>query len=152
MGDFDFQVGKWRVRHRKLKGRLVGSTEWTEFEGTCTGWTVMDGQGSVEDQYIDDPTGAYRASAFRRCDPVTREWSIWWFDGRSPSLDPPVVGRFGNGVGEFHAEDVLDARPIRVRFLWSEITSDGARWEQAFSADGGQTWETNWIMTFERIA
>lgn len=152
MREFDFQIGAWRVHHRKLRGRLVGSNDWVEFDGTCSGWVVMDGQGSVEDQYLDDPDGAYRASAFRRRDPVTGDWSIWWFDSRFASVDPPVTGRFVDGVGAFHADDVLDGRPIRVRFLWSAITAHSARWEQAFSADGGETWETNWIMTFERLS
>ncbi len=151
MGDFGFQVGDWRVRHRKLKGRLVGSTQWVEFNGTCSGSAVLAGDGSVEDQFLDDPSGAYRAAAFRRRNPANGEWSIWWFDSRSQALDPPVVGRFDNGIGAFYADDVLEGRPIRVRFLWLDITANSARWEQAFSADGGHSWETNWIMRFERI-
>lgn len=150
MADFDFQVGVWRVKHRKLRGRLSGSTDWAVFEGRCTAWTVMSGEGSVEDQFLDDPDGPYRAAAFRRRDPVSGVWSIWWFDGRSSGLEPPVLGRFENGVGVFLCDDELEGRPIRVRFIWSEITHDSARWEQAFSADGGLTWEVNWIMQFER--
>lgn len=152
MGDFGFQVGDWRVRHRKLKSRLTGSTEWVEFDGTCTGSAVLAGDGSVEDQFLDDPSGPYRAAAFRRRNPVTNEWSIWWFDSRFQALEPPVVGGFEDGVGHFYADDVLDGRPVRVRFIWSEITSTGARWEQAFSADAGKTWETNWVMLFERVS
>ncbi len=151
MGDFSFQIGDWRVRHRKRVGRLVGSTGWIEFDGTCTGASILAGDGSVEDQFLDDPTGPYRAAAFRRRDPKTGEWSIWWFDSRSQTLDPPVVGRFQDGVGAFYAHDALAGRPIRVRFLWLDITSRSARWEQAFSADGGETWETNWVMHFERL-
>ena len=95
-------------------------------------------------------TGANKAAAFRRFDRETGLWSIWWHDARSSLLDPPVKGRFEDGVGRFFAEDTLDGRPIRVRFVWSDITSDSARWEQAFSPDGGASWEVNWIMTFER--
>ncbi|WP_291834358.1 DUF1579 domain-containing protein [Brevundimonas sp.] len=151
MTDFDFQTGDWRVRHRKLKGRLVGSTEWVEFGGTCRAVGLMAGEANVEDQMLEDPDGAYRAAAFRRRDPATGVWSIWWHDGRSSQVDPPVQGRFEDGVGRFFAEDSLDGRPIRVRFTWSDITPTRARWEQAFSADGGATWEVNWIMTFERV-
>lgn len=152
MGDFGFQTGEWRVHHRKLKGRLVGSTEWVEFGGTCRAFEVMAGEANVEDNLLDDPAGSYRAAAFRRRDPDTGQWSIWWHDGRFPgSADPPVVGVFEDGVGRFFADDVLDGRPIRVRFVWSEIMADSARWEQAFSADGGETWEVNWVMRFERV-
>ena len=76
-------------------------------------------------------------------------WSIWWFDGRTPSeLDPPVTGRFENGVGTFYSDDTFKGKPIRVRFTWSNITAASAHWEQAFSADGGKTWETNWTTDF----
>jgi hypothetical protein len=37
-----------------------------------------------------------------------------------------------------------------VLYLWSDITATTARWEQAFSTDGGTTWETNWIAEFCR--
>lgn len=152
MGDFGFQTGAWRVRHRKLTGRLVGSSDWVEFGGTCSAFEVMGGEANVEDNFLDDPTGPYRAAAFRRRDPATGQWSIWWHDGRfSGSGDPPVVGDFEDGVGRFFCHDTLDGRPIRVRFTWSDITPHSARWEQAFSADGGATWEVNWVMTFERV-
>lgn len=150
MGDFGFQTGEWRVRHRKLGTRLVGATDWLEFGGTCRAFEVMGGEANVEDQYLDDPAGACRASAFRRFDRETGQWSIWWHDARSGVLDPPVTGRFEDGVGTFFAEDWLNGQPIRIRFVWSGITADSARWEQAFSADGGATWEVNWTMAFER--
>lgn len=151
MTDFDFQTGDWRVRHRKLRGRLVGSTDWVAFDGTCRAVSLMGGEANAEDQWLDDPDGAYRAAAFRRRDADSGVWSIWWHDGRSSQVEPPVLGRFEDGVGRFYCDDVLDGRPIRVRFVWSGITADSARWEQAFSADGGASWEVNWIMTFERV-
>lgn len=150
--DFAFQTGDWRVHHRKLQGRLVGSTQWVEFHGTCRAWEVLDGQGNFEEHRIDDPAGAYGAAAFRQADLKTGEWSIWWFDPRQAKVDPPVRGNFRDGVGTFLADDELAGRPIKVRFIWSAITATSARWEQAFSGDDGRTWEVNWIMTFERVA
>lgn len=147
---FAFQTGSWNVHHRKLQGRLVGSTEWIEFGGTCSAWELLGGYGNVEDQFLDDPAGAYRAAAFRRTDPDTGQWSIWWIDPRQSSIEPPMVGGFDNGVGTFFANDQLNGRPIRVRFIWSGITSRAACWEQAFSPDEGATWETNWLMKFTR--
>lgn len=149
---FAFQTGAWRVHHRKRKQRLAGSTDWVEFDGTCTAWELLGGHGNVDDHFLDDPAGAYRAATFRRRDPRSGLWSIWWFDPRFPGLEPPVHGGFSNGVGTFLADDQLGGRPIKVRFLWSGITRAAARWEQAFSPDGGSTWETNWLMTFSRIA
>jgi hypothetical protein len=148
---FAFLLGTWKVRHRFLKSRLVGCTEWTEFDGTCTGHEFMGGQAVVDDNVVDRPEGAYRASSFRLFDPKTGSWSIWWFDGRTPThVDPPLVGRFENGAGVFLADDTFEGRPIRVRFIWSRTGSESPRWEQAFSENGGTTWETNWVMDFAR--
>ncbi len=99
---FAFQTGDWRVRHRKLTGRLVGSTEWVAFNGTCRAWELLGGEANVDDHVLDDPAGAYRAATFRRTGPATGLWSIWWFNPRAPALDPPVVGRFENGIGVSH--------------------------------------------------
>lgn len=150
--DFDFLPGRWKIHHRRLKERLKGCTEWETFEGTSTAWALMDGRGNVDDNVVELPSGPYRAVSVRAFDPEANLWSIWWIDGRygRPPLDPPVRGRFENGVGTFMAEEMFEGRPIRVRFLWSDITPSAARWQQAFSEDGGKSWETNWVMELER--
>ena len=84
--------------------------------------------------------------------PATRLWSVYWVDNRDHVMSPPVVGAFKNGVGVFEGEDKLNGQPIRVRYIWSNISETGARWEQAFSNDAGETWETNWIMEFRRAS
>ena len=61
-------------------------------------------------------------------------------------------GRFAGGLGRFEGEDIDAGRPVKVVYLWDEITSSSARWSQAFSYDEGLTWETNWIMSFTRSA
>jgi hypothetical protein len=147
--DFDFLVGEWRVHHRTLRG---GNGQWQEFDGWVSNRPLMDGWTNVEDHRFDKATGVGRAVGLRTYDPRTALWAIWWIDGRDPHrpMDPPVKGRFENGVGTFYADEVHDGKPIRVRFIWSRITARSARWEQAFSSDAGKTWETNWIMEFER--
>jgi hypothetical protein len=113
---------------------------------------ILGGLGNLEEHMIEHPTDAYRAVALRTFDPDKGHWAIWWLDARRPhSLDVPVHGGFENGVGLFFAEDYLDGQAIRIRFRWSEIEGDAPVWEQAFSADSGFTWETNWIMRFSRI-
>lgn len=150
--DFDFIIGDWRVRHRRLKARLAGCTEWVEFEGSSTAHKILGGFGNMDDNVLDLPDGPYRAATVRSFDPTTGLWSIWWLDGRYPDrLDTPVVGRFANGTGLFFADDILDGVPIRIRFTWSSLDRDMPRWEQAFSTDGGHLWETNWTMDFIRI-
>ncbi len=151
LADFDFLIGPWRVHHRRLKDRLVGSNDWLDFEGTTEARKILGGAGNMDDNTLDLPGGAYHAVSLRTFNPGSREWAIWWVDGRRPGhLDPPVVGRFSDGIGSFFADDTLNGIPIRVRFVWSHIAARSCRWEQAFSADGGATWETNWVMEFAR--
>jgi hypothetical protein len=151
--DFDFLVGSWAVEHRRLKHRLAHSNEWETFPGICKSWLLLEGQGDVDDNVLQLPTGIYHAVTLRSFDPATKSWSIWWLDSRHPhKLDPPVIGEFRNGTGTFFAQDTFDGRPIVVRYIWSDITANSAKWQQAFSDDGGKTWETNWIMEFRRLA
>lgn len=150
-GDFDFQIGSWSVRHRRLKERLAGCSDWEEFDGTSDMRPILGGNGNIEDNLLHIPGGSYRAIALRSFDPAQKSWAIWWLDARSPhALDVPVVGRFEDGVGRFHAGDRLSDRPIMIRFVWSRTDTDTPRWEQAMSDDGGETWEVNWIMDFTR--
>jgi hypothetical protein len=146
---FAFQTGDWNVRHRKRARRLVGDSDWIEFGGTCHAWEILGGAGNIDDFWLDDPAGAYRAATFRRVDPATGEWSIHWADARRDGLDPPVRGSFRDGVGTFLGHDAVNGQDIHVRFIWSGIGKDRARWEQAFSLDG-EEWEVNWIMEFTR--
>jgi len=150
LGDFSFQDGHWTVHHRKLRKRLAGSDDWSTFTGTTTAGPLMAGMAGYEDNFLDDPAGPYHAEGLRRFDPKTGLWSIWWWDGRFADIDPPVTGRFENGVGTFFGESVLDGKPIRVRYVWDMPARGAPRWQQAFSADRGASWETNWIMEFRR--
>lgn len=148
--DFDFQVGEWRVHHRVKR---LGA-QWLEFEGTCSNRSLMAGWANVEDHMFDKPSSVTRGVALRAYDPKSGQWAIWWIDGRDPlgALDPPVKGRFDDGVGTFYSDGIVDGKPIRTRFIWSHITPTSARWEQAYSSDAGRTWETNWIMEFRRVS
>lgn len=152
--DFDFIIGDWSVRHRRLNSRLTGCTDWTEFSGLSSTRKILGGFGNVEDNVLSFPDAEVRAAAFRSFDPQTRTWAIWWLDGRAPhSLDAPVVGGFSGPVGVFFANDTLDGKPIKVRFTWNANPGGNPIWEQAFSGDGGTTWETNWVMEFaHRVA
>lgn len=149
--DFDFFIGSWRVHHRRLKERLTDNQEWNEFSGTCASRKILGGLGNMDDNILDLPEGTYYAVTVRTYDRAKDQWTIWWIDSRNPGqLDPPVVGRFENGVGTFYADDTFKGKPIRVRFLWRKLAAT-PHWEQAFSADGGKTWETNWSMDFTKV-
>jgi hypothetical protein len=153
--DFDFLFGTWQVHNRKLTSVLQGSTDWIEFETTAGAHPILGGLGNV-DSFRNEGTldaGPWEGCTIRLFDPDTARWSIQWASTKQPGgLEPPVVGGFSDGQGVFFGDDVLNGRDIRVRFYWKDITQTSARWEQAFSQDGGQTWETNWVMTLRRAA
>ena len=110
--------------HRRLKERLAGNHDWIEFEGTCVMQKILGAAGNMDENFLDLPGGAYHAVTLRTYDAARKQWSIWWFDGRNPShLDPPVVGGFKDGVGTFYAEDTFRGKPIRIRFLWTNLTT-----------------------------
>lgn len=151
--DFDFLVGRWQVHHRKLKLRLANNHEWVDFEGTLFSQPLLGGYGNIDDDVFNVPGGAYRGAAPRLFDAKSGQWSIWWMDSRFPTapIGPPVKGSFRDGVGTFYADDTENGKPIRVRFIWSKITATTCHWEQAFSPDGGKTWETNWVQDLKRL-
>ena len=146
--DFDFFMGSWQVHNSRLRERLSGSDEWDEFEATSVARPLLDGLGN-EDEFRTDFAGGFIGMSFRFFDPENERWSIYWADTRhSGELDPPVFGAFSGDTGIFEGEDTFDGRPILVRFTWSGATTGTPRWEQAFSEDGGESWETNWTMDF----
>ena len=112
---------------------------------------LMGGRGNVEEHRFERPTGVTYGVALRSYDPKTAEWAIWWIDSRLPhgDMDPPMKGRFKDGIGTFYSDSTLDGKPIKVRFIWSGEATGKPHWEQAYSEDGGKTWAVNWIMDFE---
>jgi hypothetical protein len=145
--DFDFLMGRWTVHNRKLKARLQGCTEWLEFSATNEARLLLGGLGNEDEFRTAD---GFIGMSLRFFDVAARRWAIHWVDNRRGTLEPAVSGPFRDGVGHFEGEDTFEGRPIRVRFLWSGTRTATPRWEQAFSEDGGHTWETNWVMDFTR--
>lgn len=149
--DFRFLSGHFSVRHQRLAQRLAGSEDWTTFETELWGYPVMGGAAFVDEMYGGLPDGDFWGLTLRLHDPRTDEWSLYWADTWRPELCPPLKGSFRDGRGEFFGEQIENGVRILARFRWTDMSEEGARWEQAFSADDGSTWETNWTMRFERL-
>jgi hypothetical protein len=149
--DFDFEFGDWTVRLSRLVDPLTGSDQWVEYQGTSLVRRVWDGRANLGELEVEGSAGHIQGLSLRLYNPETAEWSIRWASSRDGELGPPMIGRFGDGIGEFHSEEVWNDRPIGVRFLFTDITETTFQLEQAFSDDKGQTWEANWIARFHRV-
>jgi hypothetical protein len=151
--DFDLLHGRWRIHNRRLAKWLQGCTEWLEFEAVGEVRPVLGGLGNTDSYSVAAWSDGrpYEGMTVRLFDPESKLWSIYWASNRTGRLEPPVVGRFEAGLGEFFGDDVFDGNPIRARLTWADITATSAHWEQAFSVDSGQTWETNWHMDLTRV-
>ena len=149
MNDFDFLVGTWNVTNRRLAKALVGSDDWDEFPGRSVATRHFDGAANFDE--IAFPTKGFSGLTLRIFNPETRQWSIYWASSATGVLGlPPMVGAFDGNRGEFYADDSYEGTPVRCRFIWTVFGADSCRWEQAFSVDGEQSWETNWTMDFAR--
>ncbi|HET6818008.1 MAG TPA: hypothetical protein VFH66_12355, partial [Mycobacteriales bacterium] len=135
-------------RNRRLRTLLSGSDDWEEFETKVESRPLLDGRGNMDTYNGVDLD--LSAVALRLLDPTTDEWWIYWANGRSGRLDPPVIGRMDGTEGTFFGDDEYAGNPIRVRFVWCRVGDAAADWAQAFSRDDGATWETNWTMSFTR--
>lgn len=155
--DFDFWMGNWRIHNKRLLKRLEGSNEWETFEAVAHAHKLPGGIGNFDDFIAEKWRPDFVGLSFRVFSPVTKKWTIYWLDNNTGGLETNgqltvgVVGEFKDGVGTFVCDDTFAGRPIKVRYIWSNIAKNSARWEQAFSPDNGATWETNWVMVHTRI-
>jgi hypothetical protein len=151
--DFDWEIGTWKTDLRRLKTPLTGSHEWVGYSGTSTVRKVWDGRANLVELEVDGPGGHFEALSLRLYNPQAHQWTLNYANSASGMMSvPPTTGEFRNGRGEFYDQESFDGRAILVRFVISEVTPSSARFEQAFSDDGGKTWETNWIATDTRVA
>jgi hypothetical protein len=149
--DFDFEIGTWKTRLSRLQHPLTGSSTWLEYEGTTVVRKVWDGRANLVELQVDGPAGHIEGLSLRLYNPESRQWSLNFSNSRSGTLSPPTIGGFKNGRGEFYNQETFKGRAILVRFVISDITPSSCRFEQAFSEDGGKTWEVNWIATDTRV-
>ena len=149
--DFDFAHGKWKIRVKRLKAPLKGSKDGVELTGTSTCRPFWGGAGNLDELVVEGPDGRIEAITLRMYSATARQWSLNWSTKKNASFGVPTVGEFRNGRGEFYDQEVWEGRTIFVRYVWSDITRTSAHFEQAFSDDGGKTWEVNWITDQTRV-
>ncbi|HLZ75568.1 hypothetical protein [Phenylobacterium sp.] len=154
--DFDFLIGDWKAHVRRLPDRLVGSNKWVEYDGISNHHKLLDSNANFEEFEVRNAAGDHlKGQTLRLYNAETRQWSIWLLDVNAGTLSgPPQIGDFTSTPdrkrGEFYAADLWKGRQVAIRYQWFNLTPKSARMEQAFSADGGRTWEVNWICELTR--
>ena len=149
--DFDFEMGTWKTHLKRLLHPLTGSTTWVEYEGATVVRKVWNGRANLLELTADGPAGHFEGLNLRLYNPQSHQWSLNFANSNGGAMSQPTIGEFKNGRGEFFDQETLNGRAIFVRFVISDITPNSCRFEQAFSDDGGKTWEVNWIATDTRV-
>jgi hypothetical protein len=149
--DFDFNIGTWKTHISRLQNPLTGSTKWVEYDGISVVRELLHGRASLFELTADGPAGHLEGVGLRLYNPESRQWSLNWVNSQTGVLGVPTIGEFNNGRGVFVDQEPFDDGVILVRNSFMDITANSARFEQTFSGDGGETWETNWVMTFKRM-
>lgn len=149
-GDFDFEFGSWKTHIRRLLHPLTGSNTWSDYDGTSVVRKAWEGRSNLGELEVANQSSHIEGLSLRLYNPQSHQWSIYWANSKDGSLGTSMVGKFKNGRGEFYDQEMFEGAAILVRFIFSDVTPASFRLEQAFSADGGKTWEPNWIATFSR--
>ncbi|WP_353064197.1 hypothetical protein RBB77_00320 [Tunturibacter psychrotolerans] len=149
--DFDFEFGTWKTELARLLHPLSGSYTWVKYEGTSVVRKVWNGRANLLELEAEGSAGHFEGLSVRLYNPQSHQWSLNFASSRAGTFSQPTIGEFKNGRGEFFDQETLNGRAILVRFVISDITPNSCRFEQAFSDDGGKTWEVNWIAKDTRI-
>jgi hypothetical protein len=149
--DFDFEIGTWKTALKRLQHPLTGSSSWVEYSGTTVVRKVWNGRANLVELDVTGPSGHIEALSLRLYNIEAHQWSLNFSGSGSGVMSQPTIGQFQNGRGEFYDQETYNGRAILVRFIISDITANSCHFEQAFSADGGKTWEVNWVATDTRI-
>jgi hypothetical protein len=149
--DFDFEIGTWKTHLTRLLHPMTGSSTWVEYEGTSVVRKVWDGRANLLELEVDGSAGHLEGLSLRLYSPESHQWSLNFSNSGAGTLSQPTIGEFKDGRGEFFDQETVNGRAVIVRFVISDITPSSCRFEQAFSDDGGKTWEVNWIATDTRV-
>ncbi|MDR7268399.1 hypothetical protein J2X20_001028 [Pelomonas saccharophila] len=144
--DFDFEHGSWRTSLRRRLRPLSGSDLWAEYSGTSLVRPILGGRANLVELDVAGPEGRIQGLSLRLFEVQNRRWTLNFSNAASGTLAAPMVGGFGGSPrGLFYGAEDFNGRPILVRFVIESLSPERRHFEQAFSADGGKTWELNWV-------
>jgi hypothetical protein len=148
--DFDFEIGAWKAHVSRLRHPLTGSTAWVHYDGTSVVRGIWEGRANLGELDVSGPAGRITGLSLRTFDPRSGQWYVSWANSADGVFTQPLIGAFSSGRGEFYDQEMFNGKAIFTRFVFSGISAHSFRLEQAYSDDGGVSWETNWIAIFTR--
>ncbi len=149
--DFDPLIGSWKYHLKRRLHPLTGSNTWVDLEGTGVCYKIWNGRAQFDTIEVDGPSAHIQGLTLRTYDPESHQWRLYWANSKNGIMDPPQVGEFKDGHGQFFAQDTINGRVILIRYDWSKMDTNSPHFEQSFSDDGGKTWEVNWITDQTRV-
>ena len=151
--DFDFGFGVFKTHIKRLTHPLTGSTTWIEWDGTVATRKLWDGKGQLEELEFGGPNGSHvEGMTVRLYNPEAQQWNLYWVNSDDGTLGQPMIGEFKDGKGVFYDQEQFNGHVVLVRNIYSNASDHGYDFEQAFSADGGKTWEPNFVANLAREA
>jgi hypothetical protein len=147
--DFDFELGTCKSHISRRLHPLTGSTTWVKMEAIVVVRKV-EWRRQSDGARVRQPD-----RSLRRIEPAPLQspipsMELQFFQHNDGTMAQPLIGEFKNGRGEFIDQEPFNGKTILVRQVFTDITPDSHHFEQAFSDDGGKTWEPNFIATLTR--
>jgi hypothetical protein len=149
--DFDWQLGSWKIHMQRMLHPLSSAESWTTYDGRVDVSRIWNGRANVAEINTTGPTGHLEFLSLRLYNPQSHQWTLNFAHLGSGEVGSPMYGQFKEGRGVFYDVEPLEGRPIIARFVFDSVTASSGRDEQAFSADGGKTWEVNWVNLQTRV-
>lgn len=148
--EFDFHNGNWKTHSTRLDKPLSGSTQWGKADGTVAVGRIWDGSANISEVRTDYPSGPVDFLALRWYNPTAKQWNLSFATAAGGELGTVMAGRFKDGRIDFYDQEPYDGKAVLVRFSAWEESKGHPYTEQAFSADGGKSWEINFKTTYDK--
>jgi len=137
---------------QRLLQPLSGTQQWANYTGISNVHPLLGGRANLVELEVDGPLGHIEGISLRLFDTQRQRWTLNYVNLTGGTLELPMSGGFNGGRhGVFYSTEWFKGKPILVRFVTDVLDADRCRFEQAFSADGGATWEVNWIALDTRL-
>ncbi len=148
--DFDFNIGSWKTHIKYRRVSPAGAVDWVEMNGTVVVRKIWNGKGELEELEADGPAGHFEGATLFLFNPQSGQWSQTFANSNDGTLTAPLIGDFKSGRGELYAQEAYHGKVVLLRGVWSAIAPNSHQFEEAFSEDGGKTWQPSFIGTLTR--